>query len=178
METILIAVVCIALILFGALTLSQVSLSSTDEISIAWRQMEDNSGDIARTEITSMGAETQNAGAIVELTLENTGETKLRSFEKWDVIIQYHDDPNNDIFIKRVPYAEAAPADNEWTVEGIYMDAGTGTPEVFESGIFNPDEEMVIRMQLSPTILAGTTNTITVATPNGVSASAIFIGTP
>ena len=178
MESVIVAIFCIALILFGALTISQASLSSTDTIAAAWRQMEKTSGEIARTNISSLGAETQSAGTIVQVTLENAGETKLEDFDKWDVIVQYYDASSNYL-IKRLPYYTKAGdsgvwEDNEWKVEGIYLDAGTSDPEVFDPGIFNPDEEMIIQMKVDPAVGTGTTNLAIVATPNGVSASAVF----
>ncbi|MFA4835255.1 MAG: hypothetical protein WC749_04200 [Dehalococcoidia bacterium] len=78
--------------------------------------------------------------------------------------------------VERLTYTSGIPGDNQWTVEGIYTNADTGTPEVFDSGIFNPDEELVIQMQVNPAVGEGTTNQVTVGTPNGVSASAIFAG--
>jgi len=290
--------------------------------------MEETSGEIARTNISSLGAVTQSAGTIVEVTLENTGETKLEDFDKWDVIVQYHevgsstevfsdsfetqtldnwtqdaqndwdviddearggtysahvDDadagdatltlqdaidlsqaggyigdtltfswwidsqldineylaldlwngeswievdrlegdvdtentwhdevidlasyrvsdfklrfrgtmnevnedayvdlvritafPVTDYHIERLTYTDGTLSNNEWTVEGIYLDAGTSDPEVFDSGIFNPDEEIVIQMKVDPAVGTGTTNLATISTPNGVSTSAVF----
>ena len=80
-------------------------------------------------------------------------------------------------FVKWMTYTESALQDNEWTVEGIYLDAGTSEPEVFDPGIFNPDEEIVLRMQINPAIEPGAANLVTVVTENGVSATAIFVGT-
>jgi len=178
MEKVLVALFCIALILFGVFTLSQVSLSSTDKIATAWREREGTSVEMAKTHIPALGAETQSAGTIVEVTLDNTGETKLEDFDKWDVIVQYYefDDPDYIYYIKRLPYTENAPGNNEWTVEGIYLDAGTSDPEVFDSGIFNPEEEMVIQMKVDPAVGTGTTNLATISTPNGVSTSVVFSG--
>lgn len=337
MENVIIAIFCIALILFGALTISEVALNSTNEIATAWRQMEETSAEISRTSIVALD-ETQCTGEIVEVTLRNAGEVKLGDFEDWDVILQYYsygdaveafsdsfeppvylgnwvEDPLNptwrasgqrewdgvrsaeadgnplpasdttltmlntidfspgsgwvpenltfywyiergldvgeylaadvwdgdsweeveriegvqpngypedewhyveedissytiadfqvrfratmngggedafvdlvkitalpDIYvynIKRLEYTEGSLGDNQWTVEGIYMDASTSDPEVFEKGIFNPDEEMVIQMQVDPIVRAASDNLVMVSTPNGISASDIFSG--
>lgn len=172
MENVLIALFCIALMLFAGLTIAHSNLWSTDTVAVGWKQMESTTGEIARTYISALGARTTD-GITVELTLANAGETRLREFEKWDVILQYYDESQN-YWIKRLTYDSGTPANNEWTVEGIYLDAGAGTPEVFEPGIFNPDEEMKIRMVVSPAVGTPNANLVTVSTSNGVRASEIF----
>ncbi len=172
MENVLVAICCIALILFGAMTIAQSSLSSTDTVAVAWKEMEKTSGEIARTKISSLGATTSD-GITIDMTLENTGEIKLEDFEKWDVILQYYDISDNYL-IKRLSYTSGALGNDEWTVEGLYLDASESSAEVFESGIFNPDEEMKVRMQVNPVVGTPNANLVKVAAPNGVSTSAIF----
>ena len=175
MENVFIAIFCIALLLFGALTISEASLNSTDEIASAWRQMEETSGEISRTNISSVGAVVTSANSF-EVTLKNEGETKLQNFEDWDVIVQYFDNAQGNLLVKWLPYTEAGnPGNNEWTVGGIYLDAATSDPEVFEKGIFNPGEEMVIDVKLVSVIDQEVANLVTISTPNGVSASEFFI---
>jgi hypothetical protein len=78
--------------------------------------------------------------------------------------------------IMSLPYDEDyPPGDNEWSVQGIYMDA-TSNPEVFEPGIFNPGEEMRIRIRLDPTVKDASTNLVTIGTENRVTASRFFDG--
>ena len=172
MENVLVAICCIALILFGAMTIAQNALSSTDTVAVAWKEMEKTSGEIARTNITSLGATTSD-GITIDMTLENSGEIKLEDFEEWDVILQYYDVSDNYL-IKRLSYTPGAIGNDEWIVEGLYLDAGASSAEVFELGIFNPDEEMKIRMQVNPVVGTPNANLVTVSAPNGVSASAIF----
>ncbi|HAZ31414.1 MAG TPA: hypothetical protein DCY61_01735 [Dehalococcoidia bacterium] len=173
METAIVAVVCIALVMFGALTMLQTSLSSVDLVNEAWREREQTTQEIAMTDISSLSTNVTDAGAIVEMTLKNEGESKLKDFGRWDVIVQYRDTATT-LLIKRLLYVEGEPGNDQWTVKGIYLDAATRNPEVFESGILNPDEEMIIRMRLNPPVGVGTTNRATIATPNGVSTSATF----
>jgi hypothetical protein len=63
----------------------------------------------------------------------------------------------------------------QWTISGIYVDADAMTPEVFEPGILNPDEEMVVQIKVSPSVAMTTTNLVTLNTLNGISASAHFL---
>jgi hypothetical protein len=45
---------------------------------------------------------------------------------------------------------------------------------VIEPGIFDPGEEIVITVKVSPSVGAGTTNLAVIATPNGITASTVF----
>jgi hypothetical protein len=58
--------------------------------------------------------------------------------------------------------------DNEWTVTGIYIN--TGNPEVFDPGILDPGEQMIVAIQLNPEISSGEACRITISTPNGINA--------
>lgn len=174
MESVLAAIVSVALILFATLTVTQGALSTADLFSENWKAMEERSGEIARTEITITDVATAS-GQYVDSTVENAGSVSLGSFStRWDVIVQYYDGNNGNYYIIWAPYTSSnPPGDNQWTVEGIYL-AGTSTPEVYEPGILNPGEEVVIRFKANPVVGLSTTNRITVAASNGVTTSAIF----
>ena len=174
METAIAALIILTVVLFGALTIAQVYLSSQDAIMTSWREMEERLGERARTDLSPIGAEAKSEGAIVEITLKNEGDTKLADFDRWDVIVQYYR-ANGDYLIKWLPYTEVAPpGDNQWTVVGIYLDASGAIPEVYEPDILNPGEEMIIRMKVSPPVGPATTNLATIGTPNGIGTSADF----
>lgn len=173
METAIVSVIIITVVLVGVLTVSYSYFSSQDAILTSWREMDERLGERVRTRISPIGAETISANK-VEVTLKNEGETQLSDFDQWDVIVEYYEAGGGHI-IEWLAYTEAAPlGNNEWTVEGIYLDASQATPEAYEPGIFNPEEEMVIQMEVSPPVGASTTNWATTATPNGISASTIF----
>ncbi len=172
MENVLVSILCIALILFAAMTVAQSSLWSHDNIATAWKEMENTSSEISRTSISSLGAATTSGGTI-SMTVQNAGETKLEDFDKWDVILQYYDTSDNYL-LKRLGYNSGTPNNDEWTVKGIYLNAGSSTAEVFDPGIFNPDEEMVLLLKVSPVVGTPNANMVTVATYNGISATAIF----
>jgi len=67
-------------------------------------------------------------------------------------------------------------SDNKWIVAAIYTDDTLGQEEVFEPGILNPGEVMLIEMKLAPPPGTGTTNWVIVSSYNGVVASAQFEG--
>jgi len=88
------------------------------------------------------------------------------------VIVQYYRGGN--YYVLRAPYtSDYPPGANQWSIEWIRV-TETGTDEVYEPGILNPGEQMRIRVSVSPSVGSGTTNQITVATPNGVATSVIF----
>ena len=166
MEWALVVLVCIVLIVFGGMTMAQGFLSSTDSTALSMEDITVTKGEIMRTEVSLVDGRQIGAG-LVEVTLGNTGQMKLASFNKWDVIIQYYD-VDHTCYTKWLRYTEGTPSDNEWRKIGIYLDAGGETAEVFEPGILNPGEEMKIEAMLDPPPRNGTTVDTVISTPNGV----------
>ena len=165
METAIPAIIIIGLLMLATLTLAEQSLSSQDAVSKSWREMQERLEERTRTDLSPIAAQTINAGATVELTLRNDGDTKLADFDQWDVILQYGSGSGNAEW-----YAYGSGSD-EWDVEGIYLDASQSTPEAFDPDILNPGEEMVIWVWVSPPV---GTHLVIVAAPNGVTASTVF----
>lgn len=132
-------------------------------------------GAISRTELTSLSVSVISAGATVDWSVGNIGQTQLRVFADWDVVIVFQDSASSGLQVQRLTYTTSpTPAAGEWTVTGVYRDAGTLTAEVFNPGIVDPGEEFIIRAQLSPVISTPTTNSVTLAVENGVTVSAQF----
>lgn len=154
--------------------MSQDFLSTVDKTSASLGELSIRAEEIMRTELLPITA-SQPSADLLEVTLRNSGQTKLSSFEKWDVVVQYHD-AGSTYYVEWIPYAAEAPGNNEWTKEGIYLDAGNKTAEVFEPGILNPGEEIIIEAKLNPSVGAGTTNLVVVSTPNGTQTSIVFAG--
>lgn len=174
METVIVSIVCIALIILGGMSMSQGFLASVDRTANGWQLLGKQAVDIARTSLSPLSANMASAN-ILEVKLRNEGQTKLADFDKWDFIVQYYDF-NSAYYVKWLPYTESALEDNEWKKEGIYLDAEGSIPEVFEPEILNPGEEIVLQARLNPVPGAGTTGLVVVATPNGVSAELPFSG--
>ncbi len=139
------------------------------------KESSDLYGEIARTELTSLNVSVISAGATVDWSVGNIGQTQFREYADWDVVITYQDSAGAGLQVQYLTYTtNASPAAGEWTVTGVYRDAGTLTAEVFNPGIVDPGEEFIIRVELSPSIATPTTNTITLAVENGVTVSAQF----
>jgi hypothetical protein len=180
MEAALSSLILFSVGLFAAITISHTFLETQDAIWTAEGVRQEEVLERARTEIEITGAETQSSGSLVRVKVRNSGQTKLADFDRWDLVVQYYSEPlieeAPDIYhVKWLPYSASSPDDMQWTVSGIYVDADAMTPEVFEPGILNPDEEMVVQIKVSPSVAMTTTNLVTLNTLNGISASAHFL---
>ena len=172
MENALIAMISIAIILGGTLTLVLSSFPSIDTLSTSWKEMTRQAGEVRRTEIATDNCTVSDGGSRVEVTVTNEGEVSLGNFDSWDVIVRYYTD-NTSYRVAWLPYDSSdPPADNKWTGEDrIYFN---GSCETIEPNILNPGENMRILMQLNPGVAANTTNCVTVSTPNGIASQVLF----
>jgi hypothetical protein len=169
METAIVSIICIALIVFGGMTMSQGFMTSVDASTAGLEEIGQRDETIIRTVLTPVSV-SQPSASTVEIILENSGQTKLADFNRWDVIVHYYDDIATYI-VEWLPYTEETLDDNEWEVAWIRLN---GEAEVFEPNVLNPGEQIMIRGQLNPSVGAGTTNMAVIATPSGVTASTHF----
>ena len=171
METAIVSLICIALVVFGGMTMSQGFLSSVDSTTAGMEATGQRNEEIMRTELSMVEASSDKDGNLI-VVLSNSGQTKLADFNKWDVIVQYTAD--DGYYVKWLPYTSGTPAENEWAVEGIYIDESEGTGEVFEPNILNPGEEVRIEGLLRPEAAKDTFLQVVVSTPNGITVSTSF----
>lgn len=175
MEQAIVALIIIAIMISGALTLVMSAISPVDDIATSWKQMSNMTNEMQRTDIAIIDAVVpeEQSGALVELTVRNEGKTSLCDFDTWDMIVQYYSD-NTTRSVAWLPYTISLE-DNKWTVpsypNGISFN---GSPETYEPNILNPGEDMKVRIQLDPPVGLNTTNRATISASNGVSARAIF----
>ncbi|HLV36214.1 MAG TPA: cadherin-like domain-containing protein, partial [Spirillospora sp.] len=176
MENVLSAFILIFILIFGSLTLSEAVITSLDTIQGSYREMETRLSNQARAHLMPINDPVFLSEAAVAVSYRNTGSTRLTDFDQWDVIVTYFDqsDPA-DFHISWLKYASDAPSDNQWAVEGIYLDAGKGTAEQFEPGILNPGEEMTLLLYITPEVGHGKSIHTLVAAPNGISTARQFI---
>ena len=172
METAFVSLVCVVLIVIGGMTMSRGFLTSVDSTSSNIDSISQRNEDIMRTNVQVLSA-VQTSGNRLEVTLQNIGQVKLADFSQWDVII-HHEDNGDNFHVTWMPYNPRTLGNNEWNVQGIYT--LNDQPEVFEPGIFNPDEKMVIQAEIDPGVKSGSTNQVLITTPNGVTVSKSFSG--
>lgn len=173
MESIISAFIIVTIIIFAALTLFQAAITAQDDLQVAWQEMAVRQTELAHTDLSLVNTETKSSGAVVEITLRNDGDTKLADFENWDLIAQTYSASDN-YAITWLPYTLGEPNSNEWSVAGIYLDAGSLEAEQYEPDILNPGEELLLRLRVLPPVGVGNTNMITLATDNGFHTSILF----
>lgn len=108
----------------------------------------------------------------LQTVIENSGQTRLASFDKWDFIVQYYDAADN-YYVNWLPCHQGALGNNQWQETGIYFN---GQPEAFEPGILNPQEQLNLEAILNPAAGYRAID-ITLATPNGI-APTLVCGPP
>ena len=171
MTTTVVCIICIAMILVGCMTLSQGVLTSADTAALSAQQLSIREGEMMRTRLTGVSANL-SAGNTLQAVIENSGQTRLASFGKWDFIVQYYDTADN-YYINWLPYHEGALGNNQWQETGLYFN---GQPEGFEPEILNPEEQLYLKAILNPAAGYRAIN-ITVATANGI-APTVVCGPP
>jgi len=166
METAITVVIIVGILLVGMLGLLQNAMSMQSSVSQSTVEMQSRLEERTRTNILPVTTAVDPVlGTWVDVTIRNTGTTKLADYAKWDVILQYTDVLGTARTVW-VPYTTG------WGKQ-IYQVA-PGVPEVFDPGIFNSGEEMTIRVNVAVAIQSGSTNLATIATPNGITASTVF----
>jgi hypothetical protein len=170
METALTGLIIIMVLLITVSMLAHAFLSAQDALLESWRGMEERMGERSRTSLSSVVAEAKNLGGTVEITLRNDGDTKLADFDRWDVILQYTAGDGQ----RRTGWYPYGLGQNEWTKVGIFLDASAGTAEVFDAGILNPGEEIVLQVSVNPWVRSPSTNLVTAVAPNGIAVSTVF----
>lgn len=163
METAITALIVIGVLILSVLGLTERSMSAQATISEATRALETRIENRVRTSLTPIGA--SSTGGTVEVIVKNTGSTRLTDFDKWDVILDYTDGGGG---FNAGWYAYST----KWSKQ-IYQVAKT-TLEVFDPGILNPGEEVVIQINVLPWVGTGTTNRATITAPNGIGATTVF----
>jgi archaellum component FlaG (FlaF/FlaG flagellin family) len=128
MENFAITLVCIALLIASAVSMSMTALNAVNTMSDALRQEEALSRDMLNTSIACENATTAPGGNSVTLYIANTGNTSLANYAAWDVIVRYQDE--NTYWI---PYSVATPG---WTSGAFFFpgQAGNIPAQYFEPG--------------------------------------------
>lgn len=182
MESAISSLILFTVGIYAALTLSHAYLENQELLFVTEQAHMAQAQTRARTQLTIQSAEILANGSQLVLKVRNSGHTKLADFDRWDLIVEYYSEPDYwlppqpyDYNVRWLPYTPSAPVNGEWTVTGLYSDVQTLRVEAFDPGILNPDEEMVIHAQLTPSVALTTTNRILLNTPNGISATAHFL---
>ncbi len=150
--------------------MSQGILTSADSAALSIEEIGLREGEMSRTDLNADRAAHLSWADLLRVTVQNVGQTKLASFDKWDFIVHYYDG-SGVYHTEWLPYTSGVLGDNEWQKVRIGLN---GPVEFFEPDILNPGEELVILARLNPLPGDATTGKITIATPNGVYDSISF----
>ena len=170
MATVVVSIMCLALVVAGGMMLSQGILTSADSTAGSVLTISSREADISRTALSQVTVESVTFDSALRVRVRNTGLDKLAGYERWDVIVRY-DDAGGESHAAWLPYTASAPAANEWTVADIWHD---GPNEFFDPGILNPQEDLLIYAPLDPAPAASSAAEVTVIAPNGVYDSVSF----
>lgn len=172
MEHVILSLISIAIILGSGMMLAQSAVLSADQFSSKWKDMEVMAEDLARTMIAATTAQAIAPwDGVIEVTVENTGQRTLGKFADWDVMVQYYDS-SNIYQIRRLDYVSGTTlGDNQWVVYAIQVN---GSSEIFQPGLLNPGEQVLLRLKPVPDLGNGKTLLVVVDTPNGVATSIHF----
>jgi len=174
MSNALIALIIIALMLTAAVLWSQAMLIMMDSGIQSWKQMVETVQEVNRTDIVIVDA--NYTAPYAKVLVHNCGKLHIAQFENWDVFIQHYDS-NNTMHIGSLSYTENGnPSPSEWTVSTIYADTDLNQTEVYEPEIMNPGEVAWFKLNINPAAGNGTTNMVTLSSPNGVITSRQFQG--
>ena len=148
METVIISVMCIALMVFGGMTMSQGFMTSVDTSTMGLSEVSQTTETIMRTELTPISAVISVIPGPdpLDIVIENTGQTKIADFDKWDVIVQYYS-AGGTYNVSYLSYNGTGtgtwpPPYNQW---GVYWIRLNGVSETFEPNVLNPGEQIDIR---------------------------------
>jgi hypothetical protein len=103
------------------------------------------------------------AGKDLSVQVDNTGSQTVVRFGEMDVIVEYTDSSDNNV-LTHLDYQVSGIGDNEWTVPTTGV-----TPDSFNPGLWDSDENLFIDMRVDPAVKSGTDALVVVATPWGIS---------
>jgi len=172
METILAILIIVTLLFFGATTICELYIRAQTDLAQSWQITTQRAQEQSATSIAVTAVE--GTGDHIHITIRNTGNTRLADYEQWDMIVQYTGTASS-YTVLWLPNESLAQGNVWWSIEGIYIDASTLTPEAFEPDILNPGEEIVLEATLSRSMMPSTPGMVTVGTPTGRCSSAIFV---
>lgn len=158
----------IAGLLVVAVILSGFGLMAGSQVQAWYTQMEamgaalERQGARARTALSAVSATatSDGSGTLVQVAVDNTGAETIHPPREMDVIVLYTAVDGSTV-LRRLVYTPDPPGANEWTLLSLSPDRGN-------PGMWDPDEQATLELNLVPPAKAGTTGLVVIGTPNGV----------
>ena len=176
MTNLIVALLTLSGIIAGTAALAQGALGPQLDVADAVKFVREVSGTVAGTEMSAILVDVTDGGLGISMTVRNDGETSLRVTEDWDLILAYDSSPSSTgLEVIHLTYTTSASLGNdEWLVEGIYLDASESEAEEFGRDILDSSEEMIINAKLATAISTPSTNSLALSTDSGVTMSVQF----
>ncbi len=161
------------IILLSFFTLGRQMIVSYDNVSDSWTTLRKLSVEKADTKLTGPIGLSVSATSTVEMILANEGGNAIGRFADWNVIFEVQKASGFEVLY--LTYTESSsPGANQWTDKGIYINATTLTAEITDIGTLNPNEEIIVLANPSPSVVATKYNRATFVTPNGITTKVIY----
>ncbi len=168
------AFVIATFLVVALLTFGTVLGTSTNQGASLQEASDRQAGQVAGViAITSTSAANSGEGTNITVTGDNTGAMSYGSFSAMDVLAKYTNS-TGDQEIKRLAYVckqlcgnPGNPGDNEWTIFSI-------NPDSYNPKMWDPNENATISLRVVPSVKTGTSGTVAVVVPDGISDSAYF----
>lgn len=178
METVLAAFVVVFVIVFAALSLSAAVITSQEALSAAQSEADARLAEQGRTALQVVGARTVANRTLIELTLRNSGSTRLAEFDRWDVIVRSTGEVGSAPLITYLypapalapgaAYEDARDALSGATwAAGLFADAQAEMDELAQPDILNAGEEIIVWARAPHVIAPGSAIEVALATEYG-----------
>ena len=175
MSVVIAGVLIIGTFLLVAWTISATVLDTGTTQATALRQASELRADRLGTliSITSVTSLDSGDGTNLTVVVKNTGAVSVSKFTDMDVLVQYTTPPG-DLAIKRLSYVTGTSGNDEWSLCSGDPLVCSISPDVFNPNIWDPDEAATISLRVVPLVKVGTSGTVVVVVPEGVSDSTTF----
>ena len=123
--------------------------------------------------ITSANPVTTGGGTNVTVVVKNTGAVSVSKFPDMDVLVRYTLE-TGDLATKRLSYVTGTAGTDEWSLCSGGPMVCSISPDAFNPNIWDPDETATLSMRVVPEMKSGTSGTVVVVVPGGISDSTTF----
>ena len=162
MGTALTGLIAFMLVIGAAVTAVNVVLSTGGNRAEATTADNERLIEELETSISLVSATTlEGSGNQFDVVVTNDGRRSLGSFDDWDITMG----AAGETFTSPV-YSDTL-LDNTWITQSFWLDYAGSQPELIEAGRLNTHEEVVLRIQLDPSIAPNGPLVITVTAPTG-----------
>lgn len=166
METVLTAFIVIFVAIFAISSYAHVTVDTHAELSQAHVTQQARAIEQQQTVVHVANSRFTDDGAVLEVSLVNSGSLRLSDYADWDVIVNYKPDGGVP-GIRWLDY-NATDIANAWRVQQIYLSEQRGLGEAYEPQILNPGETAILALALGESVERGTTLHASITTPTGI----------